>query len=120
MKERRTGRIINVGSEAYWKGVPRFSNCVAAKGGQLGLTRSFALELARWQITCNIVMPGWIPTERHANDPQAAKDAYAEVVPMGRMGVPSDIGSAVVFLASDEANFVTGQSLTVNGGYTLE
>ncbi len=120
MKERRHGRIINIGSEVFERGVPEFANYVAAKGAQLGLTRSWARELAPWQITVNLVAPGWIPTERHAGDPQAMKDAYAAAVPMKRMGVPQDVGAAVAFLAGDEANFITGQKLSVNGGTTLE
>lgn len=120
MKARRRGRIINIGSEVFEKGVPRFSNYVAAKGAQLGLTRSWALELAPWNITVNLVAPGWIPTERHAPDPPQAKDAYAAAVPMKRMGVPADIAAAVAFLASDAANFITGQKISVNGGNTLE
>jgi NAD(P)-dependent dehydrogenase (short-subunit alcohol dehydrogenase family) len=119
MKKRRHGRIINVGSEVFEKGVPEFSQYVAAKGAQLGLTRSWAMELAPWQITVNQVSPGWIPTERHVNDPQEAKDAYARGVPMGRMGVPADVGAAVAFLASDAAGFITGQKIAVNGGNTL-
>jgi 3-oxoacyl-[acyl-carrier protein] reductase len=119
MKRRRYGRIINIGSEVFERGVPEFSQYVAAKGAQLGLTRSWARELAPWQITVNLVAPGWIPTERHAGDPQAAKDAYAAEVPLKRMGVPDDIGEAVAFLASDEANFITGQKISVNGGNTL-
>jgi NAD(P)-dependent dehydrogenase (short-subunit alcohol dehydrogenase family) len=120
MKARRHGRIINIGSEVFEKGVPRFSNYVAAKGAQLGLTRSWALELAEWNITVNLVAPGWIPTERHARDPQDMKDDYATAVPMRRMGVPQDIAAAVAFLASDAANFITGQKISVNGGNTLE
>ncbi len=120
MKKRRYGRIINIGSEVFEKGVPEFSNYVAAKGAQLGLTRSWAMELAPWQITVNQISPGWIPTERHANDSQEMKDGYAANVPMKRMGVPGDIGAAVAFLASDEANFITGQKLSVNGGNSLE
>jgi 3-oxoacyl-[acyl-carrier protein] reductase len=120
MKERRSGRIINLGSEVFERGVPEFSNYVSAKGAQLGLTRSWAMELAPWQITVNQVSPGWIPTERHANDPQAAKDAYARAVPMGHMGLAEDVGEAVAFLASDAAKFITGQKLSVNGGNTLE
>jgi 3-oxoacyl-[acyl-carrier protein] reductase len=77
------------------------------------------MELARWQITVNLVAPGWIPTERHANDPQSAKDAYAAAVPLGHMGVPDDVAATVAFLASDEARFITGQKLSVNGGNTL-
>ncbi len=119
MKERRYGRIINLGSEVFERGVPEFSNYVSAKGAQLGLTRSWAMELAPWQITVNLVAPGWIPTERHANDPQEAKDAYARAVPMGHMGQPDDVAEAVAFLASDGAKFITGQKLSVNGGNTL-
>jgi NAD(P)-dependent dehydrogenase (short-subunit alcohol dehydrogenase family) len=119
MKERRYGRIINIGSEVFERGVAEFSSYVSAKGAQLGLTRSWANELAPWQITVNQVSPGWIPTERHADDPQTAKDAYAAAVPMRRMGVADDVGEAVAFLASDEANFITGQKLSVNGGNTL-
>jgi 3-oxoacyl-[acyl-carrier protein] reductase len=119
MKERRSGRIINIGSEVFERGVPEFSNYVSAKGAQLGLTRSWAMELAPWGITVNLVAPGWIPTERHAGDPQELKDAYAAAVPMKHMGRPADVGEAVAFLASDAARFITGQKLAVNGGNTL-
>lgn len=119
MKERRSGRIINLGSEVLERGVPEFANYVSAKGAQLGLTRSWALELAKWQITVNLVSPGWIPTERHADDPQEQKDAYAKAVPMGHMGEHQDVAEAVAFLASDGAKFITGQKLSVNGGNTL-
>lgn len=120
MKQRKYGRIINIGSEVLEKGVPEFSNYVSAKGAQLGLTRSWAMELATFGITVNLVSPGWIPTERHKDDPDETKKAYAAAVPMKRMGVPDDIGAAVAFLASDEANFITGQKLSVNGGNSLE
>ena len=120
MKQRRSGRIINIGSEVLERGVPEFSNYVSAKGAQLGLTRSWAMELAKFGITVNLVAPGWIPTERHVTDPQEAKDAYAKAVPMGHMGEDRDIAEAVAFLASDAAKFITGQKLSVNGGNTLE
>jgi len=119
MKRRKYGRIIQIGSEVFARGVPEFSNYVSAKGAQLGLSRSWAKELAPFQITVNTVSPGWIPTERHVTDPQSAKDAYAAEVPMRRMGIPNDVGAAVVFLASDAANFITGQNIAVNGGNTL-
>jgi 3-oxoacyl-[acyl-carrier protein] reductase len=119
MKRRRYGRIVQIGSEVFERGVPEFSQYVAAKGAQLGLTRSWARELAPWQITVNLVAPGWIPTERHVADPQEAKDAYAAEVPLRRMGVPADVAEAVAFLAGDAASFITGQKLAVNGGNTL-
>jgi 3-oxoacyl-[acyl-carrier protein] reductase len=119
MKARKWGRIIQIGSEVFERGVPKFSNYVQAKGAQLGLTRSWANELAEWGITVNLVAPGWIPTERHVDDPQEQKDAYAASVPMKHMGEPQDIGEAVAFLASESARFITGQKISVNGGLTL-
>ncbi len=120
MKAARFGRIIQIGSEVFEKGVPEFSNYVSAKGAQLGLTRSWAMELAAFGITVNQVSPGWIPTERHAGDSQASKDAYAAAVPLRRMGKPEDVAAAVAYLASDAAGFITGQKLSVNGGNSLE
>jgi NAD(P)-dependent dehydrogenase (short-subunit alcohol dehydrogenase family) len=119
MKQRRWGRIIHIGSEVFERGVPKFSAYVAAKGAQLGLARSWAMELAPWNITVNLVAPGWIPTERHADVPQADKDQYATSVPLKRMGQPEEIAQTVAFLASDAAGFITGQKLSVNGGNTL-
>jgi len=119
MKQRHQGRIINIGSEVFERGLPEFSNYVSAKGAQLGLTRSWATELAPWQITVNLVAPGWIPTERHIDDPQEMKDAYAAAVPLKHMGKAEDVAYAVAFLASEEAKFITGQRLAVNGGNTL-
>lgn len=119
MKRRRWGRIVNIGSEVFRRGVGCFSAYVAAKGAQDGWTRSMATELAPWNITVNLVAPGWIPVERHANDPQAQKDAYRALIPMDRWGVPDDVAGACVFFASDAASFVTGQNLCVNGGMTV-
>jgi 3-oxoacyl-[acyl-carrier protein] reductase len=119
MKRRRFGRIINIGSEVVELGNPRFANYVAAKAAQLGLTRSWARELAATGITVNLVAPGWIPTERHADATQEELDAYAASVPMKRMGVPQDVAKAVAFLASADAGFITGQKFSVNGGNTL-
>lgn len=119
MRSQGWGRIVNIGSEVYDRGVPNFSPYVAAKGAQRGWTRSMAMELAPDQITVNMVSPGWIPVERHENDPQEQKDGYHALIPLGRWGVPSDIGSAVTFLASEQAGFITGQTLVVNGGMTV-
>ncbi|GDY19427.1 3-oxoacyl-ACP reductase [Verrucomicrobiota bacterium] len=119
MKAQRWGRIINIGSEVFQRGVPNFSAYVAAKGGQNGWTRSMATELAPFGITVNMISPGWIPVERHANDPQSVKDGYRALIPAARWGVPEDVGGAVVFLASEQASFVTGQNLAVNGGMTV-
>ena len=118
MKKQGWGRIVNVTSEVFHCSVPNFSAYVAAKGGQIGWSRSMASELASFGITVNTVAPGWIPTERHANDPQDALDAYFETIPMGRWGTPKDVGDAVTFFASEEASFFTGQTLCANGGRT--
>jgi 3-oxoacyl-[acyl-carrier protein] reductase len=119
MKRRGFGRIINIGSEVFELGNPRFANYVSAKGAQLGLTRSWALELASTGITVNLVAPGWIPTERHVDAAREELDAYTAGVPMKRMGKAEDIAKMVAYLASDAAGFITGQKFSVNGGHTL-
>jgi len=119
MKRRKWGRIINIGSEVFRRGVPNFSAYVAAKGAQAGWTRSMANELAPWNITVNMVSPGWIPVERHDKDPKALKDGYKALIPMRRWGVPGDVGGIISFLASEQAAFITGQDVAVNGGMTV-
>jgi 3-oxoacyl-[acyl-carrier protein] reductase len=118
MKHMKWGRIINITSEVFHRAVAPFSAYVAAKGGQIGWSRSMARELAPFGITVNMVAPGWIPVERHEKDPQAEKDAYKALIPAGRWGVPKDVADAVLYLASEESSFVTGQTLCVNGGMT--
>jgi len=119
MKAQRWGRIINIGSETFHLGVKPFTAYVAAKGGQNGFNRSLAHELAEWNITVNMIAPGWIPVERHENDPQELKDGYLASIPMGRWGVPQDLDGTVTYLASDASDFVTGQNIHVNGGTTV-
>lgn len=116
MKQAKWGRIINITSEVFQLSVAPFSAYVAAKGGQVGWSRSMAKELAAYGITVNMIAPGWIPTERHDSDPQAMKDGYLAAVPMKRWGTPADVAAAAVYFASKEAGFVTGQTICVNGG----
>jgi 3-oxoacyl-[acyl-carrier protein] reductase len=120
MKSRRFGRVIQIGSEVFELGNPMFANYVAAKGAQLGQTRSWARELAPAGITVNLIAPGWIPTERHLHSTEAEMHSYTQGVPMKHMGTAEDVANTVAFLASDEGKFITGQKISVNGGNTLE
>lgn len=119
MKGQRWGRVIHIGSEVFDLGNTNFSAYVAAKGAMVGLTRSWAREFGPQQITVNLVAPGWIPVERHEGTPDADFESYRAGVLLGRQGVPEDIAESVVYLASEAANFVTGQTLAVNGGNTF-
>ena len=118
MKAKKWGRIVSITSEVFQRAVAPFSAYVAAKGGQIGWSRSMSRELAPLGITVNMVAPGWIPVERHEKDPQEAKDEYLALIPAKRWGTPQDVASAVLYFASEEASFVTGQTLCVNGGMT--
>ncbi len=119
LKKQKWGRLINIGSEVVARGIPNFSAYVAAKGGQNGWMRSMAGELAPHGITVNMIAPGWIPVERHENEPQESKDGYRALIPVDRWGVPADLAGAVVYFASESSSFVTGQTLHVNGGMTV-
>ncbi|MFC7319741.1 SDR family NAD(P)-dependent oxidoreductase [Halobacillus campisalis] len=119
MKENQWGRIINIGSEVVELGNSDFSNYVTAKSAVIGMTRSWANELGKHDITVNAVHPGFTPVERHGEVTEASADNYIKGLPLNRLGKPEDIAYMVRFLASDEAEFVTGQNINVNGGHTF-
>ena len=119
MKSRQWGRIVNIGSEVVEGGVPNFTAYVAAKGAQKAWTHGLSRELAPFGITANLVSPGWIPTDRHADAPLDALDSYLQTIPVERWGQPEDVAQAVADFCSPRASFVTGQTLCVNGGRTL-
>ena len=119
MQARRYGRIVHIDSEVAHRPAPGRSAYATAKNAQIGLTRSWAREVAPFGITVNTVAPGFIPVERHAGVPDDIRQAYLASVPAGRMGTPGDIAHAVSFLASDGASFVTGQRIVVDGGRSL-
>jgi 3-oxoacyl-[acyl-carrier protein] reductase len=118
-RARKSGRIINIGSEIAELGNPHVGNYASAKGAMLSMTRSWARELAPEGITVNLVAPGWIPVERHVGASQQSIDGYLDQTPLGHFGTPEDIAHMVVFLASNKADFLTGQKFAVNGGRTL-
>ena len=119
MRERGWGRIVQVDSEVVDRPPPGRSAYAAAKAAQIGLTRAWARELAADGITVNTVAPGFVPVERHTDVPDAERDAYIASVPVGRFGTPAEIAHAVSFFAAEEAAFVTGQRLFVDGGRSL-
>jgi len=119
MRASRFGRIVHVDSEVVHRPPPGRSAYVTAKSAQVGLTRSWAGELAPFGITVNTVAPGFVPVERHADVPVEVRNAYLASVPAGRMGTPGDIAHAVSFLASEGAGFITGQRIVVDGGRSL-
>jgi 3-oxoacyl-[acyl-carrier protein] reductase len=114
------GRIIQIGSDAFERSLPGMSAYSAAKGAQISLTRTWARELGPLGITVNLVAPGWIPVERHADIAPDVFEAYRRDVPLGRQGTPAEIADVVAFLASDGASFVSGERITVNGGHTMD
>jgi len=119
MMRARAGRIINITSVVAQSGNPGQANYVAAKAGLIGLTKAMAIEMASRNITVNAVAPGFIETPMTDVLPENVKEALKTRIPLGRMGTPRDVTSAIVFLASDEAGYITGHVLNVNGGMHL-
>jgi 3-oxoacyl-[acyl-carrier protein] reductase len=116
MTKGRYGRIINISSVVGEMGNPGQANYCASKAGMIGLTKSVAKELARRNITVNAVTPGFIETDMTHDLSEKAKESLMEQIPMGRLGSADDIASAVLFLASDGAAYITGHVLSINGG----
>jgi 3-oxoacyl-[acyl-carrier protein] reductase len=119
MLRQRKGRIINVSSVVAQAGNAGQANYAASKGGLVGLTKAIAMEVASRNITVNAVAPGFIETAMTDVLPDKVKEELKTRIPLGRMGAPAEIAAAIVFLASDEAAYITGQVLSVNGGMYL-
>jgi 3-oxoacyl-[acyl-carrier protein] reductase len=119
MMRARAGRIINVASVVAQMGNAGQANYVAAKAGLIGLTKAIAMEIASRNITVNAVAPGFIETPMTNVLSEKVKEELKARIPLGRLGVARDVASAIVFLASDEAAYITGHVLDVNGGMYL-
>jgi len=116
MLKQRAGRIINISSVVAETGNAGQANYVASKAGLIGLTRAIAVEVASRNITVNAIAPGFIATPMTDPLSQELKDKMKSLIPLGRFGTDRDVAAAIIFLASDEAGYITGQVLGVNGG----
>lgn len=116
MMKQRYGRIVNLSSVVGLSGNAGQVNYAASKAGVIGMTKSFAKEVASRGITVNALAPGFIETDMTAKMPEAAVSAVSASIPAGRMGTPQDVAAAAAFLASEKAAYVTGQVLAVDGG----
>jgi 3-oxoacyl-[acyl-carrier protein] reductase len=116
MSKQRSGRIINISSVVGEMGNAGQANYCASKAGLLGLTKSVARELARRNVTVNAITPGFITTEMTEDMTEKAQEAMTEQIPLGRPGSAEDVANAVIFLASEQSAYITGQVLGVNGG----
>src|ERR1700675_99700 len=119
MMRARAGRIINISSVVAQSGNAGQANYVAAKAGLIGLTKAMAIEIASRNITVNAVAPGFVETPMTDVLTEKVKEELKTRIPLGRMGSPRDVAAAIVFLASDEAGYITGHVLNVNGGMHL-
>jgi acetoacetyl-CoA reductase len=116
MNERKWGRIINISSMNGQRGQPGQTNYSASKAGIIGFSRSLALEAARAGVTVNCICPGFILTEMTAAMKPEVLEAMVKLIPLGRIGQPEDIANGVSFLASEGANWISGETLSINGG----
>ena len=119
MLKARNGRIINVTSIVGLTGNPGQTNYAAAKAGMIGFTKSLAQEVASRNITVNSIAPGFIDTDMTRDLDTSQTDALCQQIPVGRLGTPEDIAAAAVFLASDAAAYITGETLNINGGLAM-
>ncbi|PZN59090.1 MAG: beta-ketoacyl-ACP reductase [Proteobacteria bacterium] len=116
MRERKFGRVITISSINGQKGQMGQVNYAASKAGDIGFTKALAQEGARAGITVNVICPGYIATDMVMSVPEKVREGIIAQIPVGRLGEPEEIARCVVFLASEEAGFITGSTLTVNGG----
>jgi 3-oxoacyl-[acyl-carrier protein] reductase len=119
MLKQRWGRIINISSIFGQMGQAGQANYAASKAGLIGLTMAIAREVASRSITCNAVAPGFVQTAMTSGLPDDLKQTALKLIPLGRIGTPEDVANAVAFLASDEASYITGHVLNVNGGMLM-